>query len=104
MCRSARAYSIRHYSEFSFLHQGGQMAREANDYVRWHEAYPRESMVDQELGLAHHGVLKDWPKAPAKAGNYRPTPQLEAPSDTQDRGSNFLQENFLLLFPISLFL
>lgn len=80
------------------------MNREANDYTQWHEAFRQESMVDQGLPLANHGVWNDWTKATAKAGNYRQTPQHEAPPHTLDRAWNFLQENFMLLFPASLFL
>jgi hypothetical protein len=53
------------------MHQGGQMNREANDYTQWREAFRQESMLDQGLPLAKHGVWNDWTKATAKAGNYR---------------------------------
>jgi hypothetical protein len=80
------------------------MDREANNGAAWHGAFPQASMIDRELPLAHEGNWNDWTKAPSVAGNYRPTPRQAAAPDTLHRAGNFLQENFLLLFPISLFL
>jgi hypothetical protein len=80
------------------------MDREANNRTAWHEAFRQESMIDQQFPLAHGGHWNDWTKAPSEVGNYRVTPQQEAPPNTLDRAWSFLQENFLLLFPISLFL